>query len=82
MRPGGSVKLSLPRFWSPSSRFSFKAKLEKAPAVALAVPASRVGLKGRIWPGHSLPVGTFVEAEGLGGFLFGQARVPGVELGT
>ena len=76
------VKLSLPRYWSPSSRFSFRVKELKAPAVGLEVPASRVGLKGRIWPGHSAAVGARFEAEDLARLLFGKRRVPGEEVGV
>ena len=67
------VKLSLPRFWSPSSRSSLRLKEEKAPAVALEVPASSVGLEGADLARALGAVGAGVEAEDLAGVLFGEA---------
>ena len=75
------MKLTWPRSWSPSSRLSLRLKELKAPAVALAVPASRVGLKGRIWPGHWVPWGPDSRLKIWLDVLFCQGRVPGVELG-
>ncbi len=53
MKPGGILKLRSPRNWSPSSRSSFRWKSLKAPASGFEVPATRRGLKGRIWPGRA-----------------------------
>ncbi len=57
MNPGGILKLRSPRNWSPSSRSSFRWKLEKAPASGFDVPATRRGWNGRTSGGQGLPFG-------------------------
>ena len=82
MRPGGIVKLRLPRNWSPSSRSSFRVKELKAPASGFEVPATRLGLKGRTWPGHWAAVGARSRGRRLGRVPGRPGRVPGEEVGV
>ena len=76
------MKLSLPRYWSPSSRFSFRVKEEKAPAVGVGGARFEGRVEGADLARAFAAVGARFEAEDLARFLFGQRRVPGEELGV
>ena len=81
VRPGGIVKVRSRRNWSPSSRSSWRAKSEDAPAPEFDVPAARSGRERPDLAGALAAVRSRVDAEDLARVDFGKDRVPGEEFG-
>ena len=79
VKPGGIVKLSLPRNWSPSSRSSFSVKRAEGAGVGVGRAGRQRRVERADLAGALDAVRARVEAEDLGRFLFGERRVPGVE---